>query len=347
MAISTSCSNCGRVVYASHNEAGLAKPCPGCGYSIPIPADSSAAVEKPAIKDCPQCGSKLRLVRQLHGKNVRCNRCGVVLTVSADPWRLSMVNGASVPAAGGEFMEPEYFLGSDASPSPAPKTDGHESPLSRIPAGMTPLTKAVASRAQTGDSLSFLSDSTVRDIGVNSTNSYKTCDSPNASIAMPKKPFGLVWIVFYWAISSIFAIIGGLFLLYAASFTGSMITTFGKETFSEMQGGLIRLLFVEFLGVLVFHFGLLTMVACYGLWTMRKWGLKLAKQLSVVYAILNLLTFTFAIVTRVGIIANLAGFIVSVVITIYLYGGSELSERLQQAYSRLGGADEQKWDGYK
>ena len=68
MAISIACPNCRRVVYASRKEAGMSKPCPGCGKLLPIPPRSSHAAEKPTKINCPQCDCVLRLVEYLHGK---------------------------------------------------------------------------------------------------------------------------------------------------------------------------------------------------------------------------------------------------------------------------------------
>ncbi len=142
MAISVSCSNCGRVVYASEKEAGKTKPCPGCGQALAIPEDPSLQTEKPTTKDCPQCGNRLRLVRQFHGKNVRCNKCGVVLAVSAEPWQLSVVNGASVPSVGNVPTETGYLIAEDEPPS-SQKTETQTSKKPRLPSGMPPLPKGM------------------------------------------------------------------------------------------------------------------------------------------------------------------------------------------------------------
>jgi formylglycine-generating enzyme required for sulfatase activity/serine/threonine protein kinase len=99
MAISIACPNCLRVVYASRKEAGMSKPCPGCGQLLVIPPRSSREPEKPTKLNCPQCNCVLRLVKYLHGKNVRCNKCDVTLAVSAHPWQLSVVNSEYIPSA--------------------------------------------------------------------------------------------------------------------------------------------------------------------------------------------------------------------------------------------------------
>jgi hypothetical protein len=139
MAISVSCSNCGRVVYASEKDAGKTKPCPGCGYSLTIPTDPSLHTEKPTTKDCPQCGNRLRLIRQFHGKHVRCTKCGVVLSVSADPWRLSVVGIPSAISPGGRLEESLYVLPDDTPPTSTPMTDGHSPQQPRLPPGMPPM----------------------------------------------------------------------------------------------------------------------------------------------------------------------------------------------------------------
>ncbi len=40
------------------------------------------------VQLCPECGNRLRVVRRLHGRRVRCKSCQTVLRVSAKPWKL-------------------------------------------------------------------------------------------------------------------------------------------------------------------------------------------------------------------------------------------------------------------
>jgi DNA-directed RNA polymerase subunit M/transcription elongation factor TFIIS len=153
MAISISCKNCGRVIYARSKMAGKALPCSGCGQPIPVPvlhvpANSSSAGEKPAAIGCPQCGSRLILVRQFHGKNVRCNNCGVVLAVSADPWRLTVVTDVSGASAFGRPIETQFLLPDDVPPLSASTMDGQSPPLPPFPPATPPL-------PNTGDALNF------------------------------------------------------------------------------------------------------------------------------------------------------------------------------------------------
>jgi len=177
MAISISCSNCGRVVYASEKEAGKTKPCPGCGQSIVVPVDPSLQTEKPTTKDCPQCGTKLRLVRQLHGKNVRCNKCRVVLAVSADPWRLSVVGRPSTISPGGRLEESQNLLPEDASPSSAPITAGQSAPSPRLPPRMPPMPDGHPPADLPSDPLAFLR-----------SESAAASPSPRLPAGMPSVP---------------------------------------------------------------------------------------------------------------------------------------------------------------
>jgi hypothetical protein len=140
MAINISCPKCGCVVYAPEKVAGKTKLCPGCGQSISIPLDCSALSEKPETLNCPQCNSTLRLVRQFHGRKVKCNKCGVVLAVSAYPWQLSVVDSAPLSLTGAGPTDAEYLLPSDASESSAQRpTPSSANTTGSLPAFMPPL----------------------------------------------------------------------------------------------------------------------------------------------------------------------------------------------------------------
>jgi hypothetical protein len=54
-----------------------------------------------------------------------------------------------------------------------------------------------------------------------------------------------------------------------------------------------------------------------------------------------------ALVMRAGIVASLAGLVINAGIVVYLYGRSNLSERLQQVFSRVRQVDGQTWEGYE
>jgi hypothetical protein len=93
MAIGIACPNCLKVVLASRKEAGITKPCPGCGQHLNIPPRHSYSAEKVMKLNCVQCSQEFRLVKSLHGRHVRCDKCGIELLISAHPWKLSAVNG--------------------------------------------------------------------------------------------------------------------------------------------------------------------------------------------------------------------------------------------------------------
>ena len=145
MPINVTCSKCSRLVFAPAERAGNSVACPGCGESIPVPADASPTAEQAVALACPGCNAKLRVTRQLHGKKVHCTKCATALAVSADPWSLSVVSGSSsaasrppkparlpvgmppVPDGGnvsGSDEDPLAFLRNSASGSPLP-TPGH------------------------------------------------------------------------------------------------------------------------------------------------------------------------------------------------------------------------------
>ena len=108
-------------------------------------------------------------------------------------------------------------------------------------------------------------------------------------------------------------------------------------------GAVLALMLVEALALLVFHLGLITLVACYGLWTFRGWGLFLAKVAADLNAVLNLIGLVICLVTRLGMLGSLANFCISVGILVYLYGGGNLAARLQRYSSGLHGVETSTW----
>ena len=136
MAMTFQCAKCGRSLYAPSKFAGRTIECPGCRQSIQVPELPSNKVSDATLVKlpCPSCSSPLRLSREHHGRRVRCNACHTTLTVSADPWKLSVVEGPSrgVPSSAQpetakppEIATPPLAAGSTrrpaaASPPPRP-----------------------------------------------------------------------------------------------------------------------------------------------------------------------------------------------------------------------------------
>jgi len=94
---------------------------------------------------------------------------------------------------------------------------------------------------------------------------------------------------------------------------------------------------------MLFHYGLLLLVACYGLWTFRKWGISLARGLAIVFVLLNILALIITLVNRTGIVACVAGVFISVCIMVYLYGSANLRDRLHR-YIRTDGLQGSEWN---
>lgn len=168
-------------------------------------------------------------------------------------------------------------------------------------------------------------------------------DEPGAiqvppSATGPKRPFGLVWVVIYWIISGAGCMLGGLLYVVMGSVLGGMAAGAGDigDIFDSRDlrqlTGTARLVSegVGFLGILIFHYGMLLMVACYGLWTSRRWGLSLARGLAVASVGLNVITVIITLITRVGIVASLVSMVISAGILVYLYGSANLRDRLQR-----------------
>lgn len=89
MAIGSFCMKCGRVVFSTVDKIGQTIPCPGCAEPLRIVLSLSR--DEPVNLACPRCGSVLRLIRELHGRKVRCTTCQVMLEVSSTPWKLTLI----------------------------------------------------------------------------------------------------------------------------------------------------------------------------------------------------------------------------------------------------------------
>lgn len=98
--------------------------------TTPVPDGGSG--EEAVIQPCPRCGKRLRLARKLHGRQVRCNACGTVMSVAVDPWVLTIVEESAAGAPASDAPPP--------SPAPPPMPAGPP-PLSAT-GGPPPLSAA-------------------------------------------------------------------------------------------------------------------------------------------------------------------------------------------------------------
>jgi uncharacterized membrane protein (DUF2068 family) len=161
------------------------------------------------------------------------------------------------------------------------------------------------------------------------------------------RSFGLVFTVFYWVIGGVGAMVVGLLMAAASGVGQQFVEDMRGRANSPTLPSAIEMIVYETLGVGLFLYGLLLLVASYGLWTFRKWGLAWAKSLAVVSIVLNLLALIAAFASRAGIINALAGATISILILVYLFGRSELSGRLQQFASRMRPSGEPDWSEFK
>jgi hypothetical protein len=158
-----------------------------------------------------------------------------------------------------------------------------------------------------------------------------------------QRPFGLVWIVFFWIIQGVGSLFFGGILAGMGGAVGGA-TEITRNMFGSLRlGSALEAVLLEVLGVMLFHYGLLLLVACYGLWTFRKWGISLARGLAIVFVLLNILALIITLVNRTGIVACVAGVFISVCIMVYLYGSANLRDRLHR-YIRTDGLQGSEWN---
>jgi len=270
---------------------------------------------------CPHCKTHCEVPDTCAGREVRCPACQQLFTVPMPASRPFPYSPAAMTPAAASAAAPR---------SPAMTPSGPE-PGGRFAA---PGDGAGHAPAQTPHSdLPGTADGTA-----------------NQPATAPKRPLPVVWIVFYWLIGGLARVALGLIVIFAASMAGRMANMVGApdgaKELSQLAGaGVLVSLLMEFLGLLLFHFGLLTLVTCHGLWTNRHWGLQLAKGVALAFTVLTALGFIATIVTRTGILTTLANLAISIGIVIYLFGRSQLADRLRQYQDRLPRLEDRQWDG--
>ena len=281
--------------------------------------------------DCPRCMKTLNVTEKAFGKTVPCPSCNQPIKV-LQPTQPSVQTGG---VAG-----PPSWSGAEQNGHATPDT------ATPLPSGMPPMPDDGTPAQSAGDPLAFLNTEPKGAPIGGRPNPSEARGSIDVLAGGTRRPAGLVWIIFYWSVSGALLAVVGWTLTCVGGFLGGLSSGLADAVHSREAPPALVTEVAAFAGLLMFHVGLLTELACYGLWTFRRWGLSLAKILAVVYAVGSLIGLVAALVMRAGIVANLAGLVISVGIVVYLYGSSNLSERLQQVVSRVRKVEGRTWEGY-
>jgi uncharacterized membrane protein (DUF2068 family) len=162
-----------------------------------------------------------------------------------------------------------------------------------------------------------------------------------------------VFVVFYWAFAGALLLVGGYVLAVMGGALGGALggarDIFDSSGLRDLtRAGALAMALVEFVGLLAFFLGLLTLVACYGLWTFRRWGLSLARGLALAYFAMNVVTLIIGIVIGAQIVTGVVCLVISSGILVYLYGKTGLGGRVILPQRYVGdlrqGLDEQMFE---
>jgi hypothetical protein len=182
--------------------------------------------------------------------------------------------------------------------------------------------------------LDFLRKPTAASEGLDIAADVKT-PMPHSVGSTNKRPAALVLIVFYWAIVGFLAIVYALGTTVMAGFASGISQAAQAAVRSESWAGVLIGELLGALSVGFFLWGLVTLRACYGLWTFQEWGVSTAKRVAVLNIVLSLISLLVSIIARVAIVLNLATVAAGVAILAYLFGRENLVERLQEYGARL------------
>ena len=163
-----------------------------------------------------------------------------------------------------------------------------------------------------------------------------------------KRPCGLVFVVLYWTFGGLIALFfGSLYEIMGSVFgaTGRMPEFLDFGGYSREVSAVVALVgaLIEFVGIVLFLLGIVTLAACYGLWTFSKWGLSLAKILSVLFAVINGLALVVSIIVRAGIVLSVCALVISVLVAAYLRGGGDSLLKPLKERIPVKPLDERQW----
>ncbi len=112
-----------------------------------------------------------------------------------------------------------------------------------------------------------------------------------ASTTAGKKPFGLVVVVLYTLIAAAYEVISGFFAMAAS----------------------------EFAYAIFLPLGVLDLAVAYGLWTMQKWGLNLARAIYLVGILLGVVTVSITGISTTTDLLIVVEIVIGVLVLIYLF----------------------------
>jgi len=257
---------------------------------------------------CPRCNKRYEVSDDLVGRQLRCSNaaCRHVFTLAVSAAQSPVGAYSNPPAARPPPPRPAISTGSAGSPSSSP-------------ANMPPVPDAYAQNSAPDNPYAYL--------GPIVPSSDGAAES-HASVAA-KRPLGLVWIVFYFAISGALTVFLALAAMFATGFAAGLADTAFSHP-HERDVAVFVMVLLQLLALAVLHLGILLIVACYGLWTFRRWGLTLANTLLVIEIVLHVLALVLGGVSKVlgpsEIVMNFASLGVCVAILTYLSGSPYLKQ---------------------
>ncbi len=118
-------------------------------------------------------------------------------------------------------------------------------------------------------------------------------------VSAQKRPVGLVLISIYTAVSGLLSILAGVLGLFV----------------SQLEVPV----WVTVFSVLLFLSGILELAVCYGLWSIQKWGLKLAIVVYIVSIPLGIIAMFTGERTTGNVLLQLIGIVIAIVVLRYLF----------------------------
>lgn len=137
-------------------------------------------------------------------------------------------------------------------------------------------------------------------------------------IAVRRKPLGITLISIYTAFNGVLSLIVGTFMFYGVLFAKTLIGNIVPSYIVRKEEIIVPFWF-SLCVILIILGGVASLASCYGLWSLQRWGQKLAIVLYMVFIPWSILGLFIVGITAASVILVIASIIADIVILRYFF----------------------------
>jgi len=143
-------------------------------------------------------------------------------------------------------------------------------------------------------------------------------EDASKGVTIRKKPLGITLIVIYTAFNGALSLLVGTLMFYIV-LSARMLVRNVVPSYISLGGKTIVPFWSSLCVILIILGGVASLASCYGLWSLQKWGRKLAIVLYVAFIPWSILGLFIVGITAASVILVIASIITDIVILRYLF----------------------------